>query len=207
MDSATGKSARRVFWALVIALLTLDAALAVLLIKEKGRRQDLLVALRTERNKTARFEAELSGFRQVVLNHDLSGFFVAGHSPQTGLPIRMDVPVPGIYYTIDVNCGACAANIPFLNQLVASGAPIVGLSDQSDSLLSAFAKTHNISFPIVAGATGELWSLVPRTISPVTMIVQGNKVSSILTGLFHEPEHQELKSVVSSLADNPVASR
>lgn len=172
------------------------------LLQVRSLNRGLRATLDSVQGRSAYLAVEREGLLGVLRSQALSGGFLAGTLIDLDSTVNWPVARDGIYYVIRPDCAACAINYAFLNSLHRTyGRSVVALAVSGGTeVLTAYARSHQLSFPILAGPSGKLMDMVPRHGVPLTIEVRGGRLHAIITGRIGR-EQQEVLS-----AGSPVSS-
>ncbi len=100
----------------------------------------------------------------------------------------------GVYYLVSPSCPACAINIPFLDSLSRRGTlqVVVVSRDATVSELRQYARSLGSALTFVANPQGYVERVIPRWLTPVSLIILGGKLRSIIPGRLEPAEKSEL---------------
>ncbi len=103
-------------------------------------------------------------------------------------------PADGVYYLISPTCRACDINYPFLDSLARhTRLRVVAISrDASPSDLYRYVEDRKFTFPLLAAPAGYVEHITPQWATPLSVIVLGGKLHSIVAGRLDDNTQRDL---------------
>jgi hypothetical protein len=143
-------------------------------------------------------QAIVSGYERVIRRQDLSSEPFGGYDIATSTPWKAEATPDGVYYVISTRCGPCARNLPFLTSVAPSPwRSVLGVSYDDILDLQSYVRDQKITFPVLANPQGRLASLLPGSITPLTLIVSAGRVTDIFFGVLNQDERGAVSEFLS----------
>lgn len=162
------------------ALLSLIAAW-----KARTRLEDQIRVTYALQEETRRLETHGKALIGVLNEQELTSPFlsadvvVGGGGPE----IVLDPPTNVVLYRLSTRCRYCPANYGFLNELAASGVPVIGLAvDLDPSSVERHRAEWGVRFPVLVHAHGSAVDLVPRYGTPTLVVFSEGRIALLEFG-------------------------
>lgn len=162
------------------------------------------ITVRTGDSATAMLSREKASLTQerAALVRALAGMplivpFLSGVSAADSTMVTIEGPTDGVYYLASPSCAACAANLPFLDTLARRKTlrVVVIVRDASASELSQYAQAHESSLLFLSRPSGYIEQVTPRWATPLSVVVLGGRLQSIIVGRLSASEQRELMAI------------
>lgn len=155
--------------------------------------------------RTLRDESDLSLYRGVLRRSQLSSSVSIEGEDLDSKRIRVRLGssnAPIILYSIDPDCPACLATLPFINELAIEGpcnVRVLGIGVNGWSRLDSLSRSHELRFPILRSSGGEAWELFPIAASPSTVLIMPNgRLHGWWLGAIEREERVSIKKMLST---------
>lgn len=162
--------------------------------RDAGRAENALYTLRGQRLKL------IATITSLPLNGGISGY---DHTSKA--EFRANTVADGIYYITAPNCAASFPDIPFLNKL-SERFPglVIALSPGNSDSLPAYVRDNKIVFPVLGSPESFLLELLPRGVTPITVVVSKGRISSFVEGSLSEDDRMRVTSFLARIHPSAV---
>ncbi len=187
MFSTEGSKLKGTF--LVALLFVGNVFLTAQVIQLRRARLDSDSALARQAKDLSRVRTERLGFENALKRIDLSGgIFLTGHDVIGDSIVVLSSMVRGLIYVFDTRCPGSALNLPTLNELAEGpGFQVVAVSFEDDlGHLAKYVRSQSMHFPVLAFPGGLSIDVLPRNETPITVLVNRDRVLSYISGRLDE---------------------